>query len=379
MDHSTQVRLIRQALAAIDRGSPPLAERPTRNSASAYTSHERAAREREMLFRRMPIVVGLSAQIPAAGDYLTEDLTPVPILVVRREDRSLAAFANICRHRGARLARGCGNAGGRFVCPYHAWTYDFSGNLAAIPDDYGFEGIDIAAHGLMSLPVAERHGLIFASMTPGEPFDAASMFAKLDSEIEGYGIGAMRHFESRTITRRMNWKLMSDTFWEAYHIKALHRDNIAPLFVRNLALFEPMGRNHRLAGIRKSIEKLRSVPEADWSIIPHATILMNIFPNTVLVMQSDHIEVYRIYPDHERVGQASVVVSILAPPESTPAKWTRAMELILGVVEQDFELGESIQRDFESGAIRHVNYGRYEAALEHFHANIRDALGESSH
>ena len=39
----------------------------------------------------------------------------------------------------------------------------------------------------------------------------------------------------------INWKLMSDTFWEAYHIKVLHRDNIAPIFVRNLALYDGFG------------------------------------------------------------------------------------------------------------------------------------------
>ncbi|HEY6395548.1 MAG TPA: SRPBCC family protein [Candidatus Binataceae bacterium] len=52
------------------------------------------------------------------------------------------------------------------------------------------------------------------------------------------------------------------------------------------------------------------------------------------------------------------------------------MELLLGVVEQDFQVGEGIQRDFESGAISCVNYGRYENALEHFHRSIRAALGE---
>jgi hypothetical protein len=52
------------------------------------------------------------------------------------------------------------------------------------------------------------------------------------------------------------------------------------------------------------------------------------------------------------------------------------MDLLLGVVEQDFAVGEGIQHGFESGAIRKVNYGRYENALEHFHRSIREALGE---
>ena len=83
MKHATQVNLIHQIFDAIDRGTPPMAERFTRNDTSAYTSSERAARERDVLFRHHPIVAGFSSQIPNPGDYLTEDLAPVPIMVVR--------------------------------------------------------------------------------------------------------------------------------------------------------------------------------------------------------------------------------------------------------------------------------------------------------
>ena len=376
MKHSDQVRLIHRIFDAIDSGHPPMAAEFTRNSTSAYTSHERAAREREVLFRHHPIVVGFSSQIPNAGDFLTEDLAPVPLLVVRTADGSLRAFVNICRHRGARLADGCGSGVSRFSCPYHAWTYDTEGRLIAIPDEYGFEGIDRVATSLVALPVAEEHGLIWAALTPGGPIDIDKMLAGLGEDIESYGIGAMKHQETRIVRRRMNWKLVSDTFWEAYHIKVLHAKNVGPLFVKNLAIFDAFGRNHRYVGVRKSIEKLRDLPEENWDIVPHATLLMNLFPNTILVMQSDHAEVYRAFPaDGGRVGESATAISILAP-ESSP-KWARTMELLLGVVEQDFAVGEGIQRGFESGAIRHVNYGRYENALDHFHRAIREALGES--
>ena len=52
------------------------------------------------------------------------------------------------------------------------------------------------------------------------------------------------------------------------------------------------------------------------------------------------------------------------------------MDLLVGVIEQDFGIGEQIQRNFESGALREVVYARYEPALEHFHRSIRSALGE---
>ena len=376
MKHATQVDLIRQIFDAIDRGMPPMAERFTRNDTAAYTSPQRATREREVLFRHHPIVVGFSSQIPNPGDYLTEALAPVPILVVRNTSGELGAFVNICRHRGAKLVAGCGNTEKLFSCPYHGWSYGTDGRLVAIPDDYGFEGLDRAASGLVALPVAEKYGLIFVTPTPGDndTIDVDAMLAGLGEDIESYGIGSFAHQETRVVRRRMNWKLVSDTFWEAYHIKVLHAQNVGPLFVKNLAMFDAFGRNTRYIGVRKSIEKLRDLPEEKWDLIPHATILMNLFPNTILVMQSDHAEVYRIFPDAAHVGESVTAISILAPQPSP--RWSRTMDLLLGVVDQDFTLGEGIQHGFESGAIRKVMYGRYENALEHFHRSIREALGE---
>ena len=375
MKHDEQVRLIRAAFDAIDRGRPPMIEHPTANDPRAYTAPERAAREREILFGHYPIVVGFSSDLAQAGDFITEDLAPVPILVVRGPDGALRAFANVCRHRGARVAFGCGHGAARFACPYHAWTYDSAGRLIAIPDDFGFEGMDRAANGLVEFPVAEKYGLVWTRPAPGSAaIDPAKIVGGLGDDLESYGIGSFAHQETRVVRRRINWKLVSDTFWEAYHIKVLHAANVGPLFVKNLALFDAFGANHRYVGIRKSIEKLRDLPEEKWDLVPHATILMNLFPNTICVMQTDHAEIYRTFPAGDGISESVTAVSILAPAPSP--KWARTMDLLLGVVEQDFTVGEGIQRNFESGVIARVNYGRYEQALDHFHRSLRAALGE---
>jgi len=67
------------------------------------------------------------------------------------------------------------------------------------------------------------------------------------------------------------------------------------------------------------------------------------------------------------VNDSIVEISVLAPPvDADNPKWKKAMDLLVGVVEQDFAIGEQIQRNFESGAVREVVYGRYEPALETF-------------
>jgi phenylpropionate dioxygenase-like ring-hydroxylating dioxygenase large terminal subunit len=389
MDHDTQVRLIAQALAAIDAGRPPMmTESFTRNNPAVYTSREWAERERATLFHDFPLVVGFSSQARNPGDYFTDELGPTPLLVVRGEDGVVRAFANICRHRGSRLAQGCGRAGARFVCPYHSWSYDTTGRLRAIPDDFGFAHFDRESHGLIRFPVAERYGMVWVTPRVDGEIDLDIHLERLAPDLASYGLEDFELRERLVVRRRMNWKLVSDTFWEAYHIKFLHRTTIAPMFVRNLALFDPFGLCHRLVGIRTSIEKLRGLPPERWDLLPHATILMNLFPNTVFVMQSDHAEAYRIYPAPDNPSESVTEINVLGPAGAAADRyerrwglpsgpgWDKVMDLLVGVVEQDFEVGETIQRNFEAGVLSKVFYGRYEPALEHFHSSIRAALGE---
>jgi phenylpropionate dioxygenase-like ring-hydroxylating dioxygenase large terminal subunit len=312
---------VRSALAAIDRGAPPLADRWTENDPVAYVSAERAECKSKVLFRgALPIVAGLSSQLSQPGDFLVDDLSLVPTLVVR--------------------------------------------------DD----------HGLVRLPVAEKYGLVW--VTPGGEagLGVDEVLGGLAADLRSYAIERQEVCQTRIVRRSMNWKLMSDTFWEAYHIKVLHKDNIAPLFVRNLARFDVFGPSHRLVGVRSSIETLRGRPEADWDPVTHATILMNVFPNTILVMQTDHHEPYRIFPVGKGRGQSLVEVSLIAPAARAAGPrraWEKTMDLWLGVVDQDFTIGEGIQRNFETGLLPSVAYGRCEPAFEHFHRSIREALEEA--
>ena len=377
MTHESQVRLIREALESIDRGAPPMTAAFTRNHPSAYTSHERAKREREILFREYPLVAGFSCRVKKPGDYFTDSLGPTPMLVTRNNEGQLRAFANICRHRGSRLVEGCGSGATRFSCPYHAWSYDIDGKLRAIPEEAGFATLDRESHGLVSFPVEEKFGLVWVTPREGGHINIEKYLGGLAEDLASYGIDDFALADQRVVRRNMNWKLVSDTFWEAYHIKVLHKSNIAPMFVKNLALYDGFNLSHRLVGIRNSIEKMRGLPESKWDLIPHATILMNLFPNTICVMQSDHVETYRVFPVAGSVNESITEISVLVPPgDAENPKWKKVMDLLVGVVEQDFAIGEQIQRNFESGALPEVVYGRYEPALEHFHRSIRQAVGE---
>ena len=98
----------------------------------AYTSPALLDLEIQKLFAEEWICVGRVEEIPSEGDYFTITVAGEPLLVVRRAAGSRAdtigVMSNVCRHKWTRIAKGAGCTR-RFVCPYHAWTYDLDGRL----------------------------------------------------------------------------------------------------------------------------------------------------------------------------------------------------------------------------------------------------------
>ena len=381
MQHATQVALARQIFAHLDAGTTCQADDIATNPVEAYTSVERLSRERTRLFREYPQYLGLSCLLREPGDYLTNDDIGPPILAVRGEDGAVRAFYNVCRHRGARVASGCGNAGRRLRCPYHGWAYGLDGALAGVPDQKSFAGLDRASHGLVPLPAVERHGMIWVSPVPDQPLDVDAHLGDLGPEIASFGLEGYQHYDTRVMRRHMNWKMVIDTFLESYHFAALHTETVDPLFFPNLCLFDAFGPHLREAFARRTITAMRPRPESEWDLVTHTALVYLLFPNAVLVIQGDHVEIWRIYPAGDRVDESIIHLELYTPEpatsESARGHWDRNMDLVVKVVEEeDFPIGEGIQRGFAAGAQAHVTYGRNEPALQHWQKTAAAAVAD---
>src|ERR1700747_3416139 len=90
-----------------------------------YCSADRFALEREM-FGKVWLNVAEAAEIPNPGDWIVREvkIRSVSGILVRGKDMQIRAFHNICSHRGMKLVWDEKGKGGKFSCPYHAWTYD---------------------------------------------------------------------------------------------------------------------------------------------------------------------------------------------------------------------------------------------------------------
>jgi phenylpropionate dioxygenase-like ring-hydroxylating dioxygenase large terminal subunit len=380
MDHATQVELTRRVIGFVDRNTTELADAVYLNPVSTYTSPRHAEEERERLFRGHPLFFGLSCELPKPGDYRADDLSGVPILVVRAGDGRLNAFLNVCRHRGAKVATGSGSGKRLFVCPYHAFTYDLEGHLTKLPAE-GFPGLDCAEHGLVRIPVAERHGLIWVQTTPGAGLDVDSLLGGLGPEMASYDLASYSHYKTATLVKEMNWKLVIDTFLETWHVATLHRETVGPIFQPNVNAFDAFGRNGRLIIPRRTMMGLREEPESGWDFLKHSAIVYTLFPNALLVWQGDHFETWRSFPVGNAVDRCITEAALFTPKPATTEKekrhWDRNFDLLMRTVDaEDFPVCLDIQRGFGAGAQDHITFGRNEPALGHYHRSLRDALNQ---
>ena len=86
MRQQDQIAEARKLLSYRDTRTTAMADSVYRNPVSDYTCPRQAVLEREVLFRRGPINIGLGWLLPNPGDSMTHDYTGVPILLTRQPD-----------------------------------------------------------------------------------------------------------------------------------------------------------------------------------------------------------------------------------------------------------------------------------------------------
>ena len=115
----------------------------------------------ELILKNWQLVCHLS-NIPKAGDFFTFEIFNERIFVIRDEDSNVKAFHNFCSHRGTKLIDDIsGSCNGKITCPYHAWGYDFKGNLIKVPYENQFKNLNKNEHGLQSVELEIFQGLYY--------------------------------------------------------------------------------------------------------------------------------------------------------------------------------------------------------------------------
>ena len=379
MRREAEIAVIRRFLAHLAAGTTELAPEVLRVPAGEYTSRAHLERETRELFRRRPVVACLSADLPAPGDFVALEAGGVPLVLVRQAGGGVRAFANACRHRGARLVDGRGAlAGGLFRCPFHSWSYAADGSLQAIPlAEEAFAEVDRAGLSLYERPVAERCGVVLVRAEGEEPVDTDAALRGVADDLEALGLAGFHHLETRATRWRCNWKLALETFLESYHVFSLHRESVHPWYFSQPMACDGFGANLRFPVVRRSLAALAAKPEAEWRLADHATVQWLVAPNALLSTTRDELLLWRFSsPEPERCVALTSFYSARPPgSQAERERHAAAFELQLRVTgAEDFPMQESVQAGLDAGATRELLFGRNEVAVIHFHRALRELL-----
>jgi phenylpropionate dioxygenase-like ring-hydroxylating dioxygenase large terminal subunit len=167
-------------------------------------------------------IVCHASDIAKPGEWRSLDYLSESVIVIRGADGAVRAFANVCRHRGARLLDGTDGCAKRLICPYHAWTYAADGRLIGVPHKADYPGLDMAAHGLIPVELENWRGFLFVRLESGGP-SVAEMMAPHEAEIAPHRFEALEAIGRITLRPRdVNWKNVADNYSDGLHIDVAH-------------------------------------------------------------------------------------------------------------------------------------------------------------
>ena len=89
--------------------------------------------ERKKIFEDKWVVIGTASSLLNPGEAKPFDLLGIPLIILRDKEKKIRVYHNVCSHRGCKLLQEPCKLKNIILCPYHSWSYDFSGNLVATP------------------------------------------------------------------------------------------------------------------------------------------------------------------------------------------------------------------------------------------------------
>jgi len=257
-----------------------------------------------------------SSDLAAPRSFRTLEVGDQSVFLVRGENGIARAFHNTCRHRGAAL---CRESTGRFpaagiVCPYHAWRYNFRGELVQTSSKVHGDGFALGDFPLYHLPVTEWNGFLFTALT-SDPPPFSSAFDLPLGRLDDWRLADLAVGHRLTKTIRCNWKVFWENYNECLHCPGVHPRlaQLVPLFGR--ALLErrddPSWQDHAADDDPKYGGGLRAGAES-WSLdgrpagVPFpgvsaadrkaGHIYLTSVPSVFIVAHVDYVRVVRLLP-----------------------------------------------------------------------------------
>lgn len=373
------ITLARRALTHLKNKSTDQAASTLTQPIDAYIDPVRFKHEVDAVFRRLPLALALSIELPGPRTFRALTVMDVPLVLVRGDDGRVRAFLNACRHRGAALCKDGQGRMDRFVCPYHAWQYDLEGKLTGLYGASTFGEVDARTHSLTELNCEERAGLVWVCLTPGLGFDIDRWLGDFAPHLEGLHLGDW-HLHTQRDLPGPGWKVAWEGYLEAYHHNTVHANTVGKFTIGNLSLHDTFGPHQRIVFGRRSLPELLDQPEERWQPDVHIRRIHLGFPNLAISgVLGDHCLVSQVFPGPtpDTTLTRQTVLAARAPRTDEELKATEGFSQIVlqAVRDEDYAIGATVQAALRTGANPSFTIGRNEPAVQHFHRMVSHYAG----
>lgn len=197
---------------------------------AVYVDQDVFQREQERIFRGPTwSYLGLEAELPEPGSFLTSYIGDTPVIVVRNNEGAIRAFVNRCAHRGATVCRERHGTTKVLRCIYHQWSYTLDGELVGVPYIRGIKGsggmppeFDRGDFGLQPLRVESYKGVVFGSFSDEVAGLAEFLDAPLCKYLDRLFAKPVKILGYARQVVPANWKLYLENTKDPYHAALLH-------------------------------------------------------------------------------------------------------------------------------------------------------------
>lgn len=374
MNHTDRIGDVAEImLDYVENKTTHITDSVRRVPSSSYTDPNQWQAEIDLIFKRVPLMLAFTAELPNPGDFRAMDAVGVPVLINRDKAGKVHAFLNVCSHRAAPVAsEGHGNCA-RFTCKYHGWTFGQDGKLIGVAEASKFGEVDKSELGLRELPCQERAGMIFVCLTPNAPIDVDSYFKGFLADFEALDFDKWAYLGSRVI-EGANWKIAFDGYLEGYHFASLHPETIYPRTPSNCMHYEGFGPNIRIGFPQRRIaEALRPIPREEWGTQENNgfDFVRIFFPNVSVFIAPEITQIAQLFPGPTPDKNRTVLNYLRreAPRDDEDRASLEGMMTFFRDVtyNEDYLIGLEIQKGLESGAHDEIVFGRNERGNQYFH------------
>ena len=346
-----------------------------------YTSDEWYQREVQTMFHQDWLCLGRAEQIPEVGDHFSIEVTGRPLIVVRDESRGIRVHSAICRHRGAIITEGSGKCRA-FVCPYHSWTYNLSGQLIATPGNpppmAGSQGFCKEDHGLHSVRSECWGGFIFATFNESAP-PLMQWLGDLPEFVKAYDLENMVWTHKDTYDVPCNWKIWLENAFENYHVATVHRDHYDPKNPQNWQFERTQGPWEAMSS-KRSIVAYSGLPPIPGLDPNKESTLFHIWiqPSVQIILTSSYMKYRQYLP--QGPGQLRLYENWTFPratvekPDFSSIVGPDYYERYSQIVREDLGINPNMQKAMQSGAYQPGRYSLEECILHRIANRVLDRV-----